>query len=271
MGSRRVAVTVLGLALAWSARAGAQADEPPRLDEYTAFTVKDDQIKLGLLAFEYGLTDWFSIGTDTPAWAARAFVSIFAPNLHLKLTFLAHERWRLTGQVGGYIADVTGTNNAQGTVYAVPLSLLLSTKLADKWWTHFEGNYNFTHVDGTGSANRFNIDGAVSTESAQVGAMLEFRPIPKLAITLRGRYQAWMSPLSIRGESQLDPYTRADLRAEMTPRYEHPYTVVASVSYFWKHVHARVGGGYGTYFLQGANLYLPYRGFIPDGTISLVF
>ena len=241
------------------------------MDEYTAFTVADGQLKLGILAFEYGITDRLSVGTDPPAWAAGAVVATWAPNLHLKYTLLARERWRLSGQVAGYLADLSATGSEGSTLAVIPLTALASVALADKWWIHLEGNYNFIDASGTIDFDRVDLAGAVSTESTQVGAMLEYRPTPKLALTLRGRSQLWMRPLSIRGDSQIDPYTRVDVQAEMVPSLEHPYTVVASVSCFWRHVHARVGGGYGTYFIPGANLYLPYTGLIPDASLALVF
>jgi hypothetical protein len=270
MGRTIVAVVSIGLALGWSRGASAQPDGP-RMDEYTAFTVEDGQLKLGILAFEYGITDRLSVGTDPPAWAAGAVVDAWAPNLHLKYTLLAREHVRLTGQVAGYLANLSAAGAEGSTLVVVPLTGLVSVKLADRWWVHLEGNYNFIDATGTIDFDRAEIGGVVSTESAQVGAMLEFRPTPKLALTLRGRYQAWMRPLSIRGDSQIDPYTRADVQAEMVPSLENPYSVVASVSYFWRHLHARVGGGYGTYFIPGANLYLPYTGFIPDASLALVF
>src|SRR5262245_35796231 len=61
------------------------AEKPiPRLDERTAYMVGRNTLKLGILAFEYGILDKLSIGSDPPAWAARAFMKVLVPNVHLK-------------------------------------------------------------------------------------------------------------------------------------------------------------------------------------------
>lgn len=281
------------LALAWPSRGkaeqiGAPTDtvtaeaarsEPyrdePRMDEYTAFTVGKRKLKLGILAFEYGITDRLSVGTDPPMWAARAAVDVLVPNAHVKYTVLSDPRLVLTGQIGVYYADVSKSDNAGGSLVVVPLTLWASLPVAPKrlpkLWAHLEAVYNWVEGWGTGSVDRIDLAGSVSTEAIQLGAMLEYRLQPRLAFTLRGRVQPWMEPFQITADRQFDPYTRIDVRAELEPRFEHPFAVVAGVSYFWKHVHASVGVGYGNYFLYGMNLYSSYQGVIPDASISLLF
>jgi hypothetical protein len=247
----------------------------PRMDQYTAFTVGKGRLKLGILAFEYGITDRLSVGTDPPMWAARAAVDVLVPNGHVKYTALQHPRLLLTGQLGVYYADVSKFDNAGGSLLVVPLTLWASLPVAPKrWpklWAHLEGVYNWVEGWGTGSVDRIDLAGSVTTEAIQLGAMLEYRLQPRLAFTLRGRVQPWMNPLEITADRQFDPYTRIDVRAELEPRHEHPFAVVAGATYFWKHVHASVGVGYGNYFLYGMNLYSSYQGVIPDASISLLF
>jgi hypothetical protein len=254
-----------------SSRADAVEPEGPRLDEYTAYTIEDGQFKLGALAFEYGLTDRLSIGTDPPMWAARAVVSVFIPNLHTKYTFLDRDRVRLTGQIGVYYADFTQVDESSGGVLMVPLTLWTSVPLAPKWTVHFEGAFNFTNAVGTGSVSRADLEGSVTTRSIQVGAMGEYRLKPKIALTARARFQPWMSPFRIDGNTTIDPYTRADIQAELTPKHEHPMALVASATFLWKHVHLTVGGGYGAIFLPGSNLVLRSEGFVPDASLSFLF
>ena len=270
MGSRRVAITVVGLALAWSARAGAQTDDPPRLDEYTAFTVKDDQIKLGVLAFEYGLTDWFSIGTDTPAWAARAFVSIFAPNLHLKLTFVTQERWRLTGQVGGYVADVTGTNDARARsawCRSTSCCRRSSPTMVDalrgqlqlqpcRWHRQREPvQHRRCRLHGIGAGRRH----ARVPSDTEAGDHLA-GPLPGLdEPALHQRREPARSLHPGRAPRRDD----AQVRAPVQRRGQRHLLLEAR---------PRAPGGRLRHLLpSGANLYLPYTGFIPDASLALVF
>jgi hypothetical protein len=52
---------------------------------------------------------------------------------------------------------------------------------------------------------------------------------------------------------------------------EHPYSAVAGVALLWQHVRLMVGGGYGYFFVPGMNMAIPSRGFVPDGSLSVVF
>ena len=60
----------------------------PKLDERTAFMVGRNTLKLGILAFEYGILRQLSVGSEPPAWAARAVVDVLVPNVHLKFQIL---------------------------------------------------------------------------------------------------------------------------------------------------------------------------------------
>ena len=54
----------------------------------TAYLIGARKFKIGVLALEYGITDRMSIGSDPPAWAARAFLPVLVPNLHFKFAVL---------------------------------------------------------------------------------------------------------------------------------------------------------------------------------------
>jgi hypothetical protein len=263
--------SVVSTVLAWSAPARAQFVEGPRMDEYTAFTVGRHRLKLGVLAFDFGITERLSVGTDPPAWAARSVVDVVIPNLHVKYTLIDDERFRLSAQAAFYYYDLTSADVASGSLVAVPLTLWGSLPLLDKLSLHLEGAWNIIRASGTGNADEADIKGAVATEALQTGAMLSYRVRPRLALNLRGRWQAWMRPLEIDGEKQFDPYTRADLHATVEPRRQHPLAMVVSGAYFWDHVHLSLGVGYGSYFIPGPNVYLDYQGIIPEASLSFLF
>jgi hypothetical protein len=271
MHRTKLALVLLGFSIVAPARAWAQGEEAPRLDEYTAYTIRARQLKLGVLAFEYGFTDRLSVGTDPPVWAASAVVSTLLPNLHVKYTFLADERLRLTAQAGIYYASLTQESGADGRVLALPLTLWGSLPLAERLSLHLEAVYNFIRGFGTGDASRTEVHGSVATEAVQLGAMLEYRWRPRWAFTLRGRVQPWMRPLVLDGSKRFDPYTNADLHVEIQPKRKHPLAVVVAGSYLWDHVHLTLGVGYGSYFVPGINIYLPYQGVIPEGSVAFLF
>ena len=51
----------------------------------------ETKLKLGILAFEYGILRQLSVGSDPPAWAARAVMKVWVPNAHLKVQILDRE------------------------------------------------------------------------------------------------------------------------------------------------------------------------------------
>jgi hypothetical protein len=249
----------------------AGARTAPPLDDHTAFSVAGGQLKLGVLAVEYGITDWLSIGTDPPAWAARTVSPVFVPNLHLELAFVRTPRWRLSGTVAGYYAHLDRASGLDGHLVAAPLALFASAALPWRSWIHLEGSYNLVRAFGNGDSDRAEVAGTVATRAVQLGAMLEHRLRPRLALTLRGRLQLMTNPLVLEGDADFDPYTHAEFAAELAPAREHPWAVVAAATYQWRYVHLRLGVGYGSYFLPGANVTAPYFGIIPDGSLAFVF
>src|SRR5262245_8269425 len=89
---------------------GAPAEAAPQkpkqalrlLDERTAYTIGGGKVKLGLLAFEFGIVDRVSVGTDPPAWAARSVLSILVPNLHVKAVLFQRGPATVALKVGAY-------------------------------------------------------------------------------------------------------------------------------------------------------------------------
>src|SRR5262245_35327475 len=68
------------------------------LDEHTALTLGARRFKLGVLSFDYGITDRVTIGTDPPAWAARAVLPMLVPNFHVKVVAIQTDKLWLTGR-----------------------------------------------------------------------------------------------------------------------------------------------------------------------------
>jgi hypothetical protein len=265
----------LFLALAQAAASTTPAATTSRtlrpLEDYTAFSLEGGQLKLGVLAFEYGITDWLSIGTDPPAWAARLVGPILVPNAHAELALVRQERGRLSAMAAGYYLRLSRVSGADGGVVAVPLSLFASAGVTPRNWVHLEGVFNFVRGFGTGDTDRADVEGAITTRSWQLGVMFEHRLLRQLALTLRGRLQVATSPLVLRGDADPDPFTHAEVQVELRPAREHPWAVVAAGTYQWKHAHLRLGVGYGSYFVPGANVVPPYFGIIPDGSFALYF
>jgi hypothetical protein len=246
------------------------ADDLPRLDERTALMIGANRLKLGVLAFEYGILERVSVGTDPPAWMARAVLPVLIPNLHLKVSVYERGPVALTVQGGGYYARLNDNASATGALLVAPLSLFASFRVQPRVWLHAEGTYNFVHGFGAGDLNEAGIGGSVAAQAAQTGLMVEWRVKRIFSITALGRFQPYTGPLAFAGSGQLDPYTTVDINGSATARVEHPWMVIGGVAFLWRYVHLTLGAGYGYYFIPGLDLPYPHQGFVPDGSVAVI-
>lgn len=246
-------------------------DGRARADEFTGLTVGDNTLKLGILAFDYGITDRLSIGTDPPVWALRAVTKIWVPNLHLKWTLWHDPRNAVAALVGGYFSDIS-QDDAEGQVLIVPVSVFYSRGLTERFSAHGEANYNFVQAFGTGNVDNLEVGGAVVARTAQLGAMLAYRVTDRVVhVFVRGRVQVHATPITLESESQLDPFTRAEVGAELALENENPWMAVAGVNLIWERVVLRLGLGYGNFFVPGVNIVTPDRSIVPEGSFFVVF
>jgi len=261
-------VVIPALLIAGSLNAATVTDDLPRLDERTALMVGAQRLKLGVLAFDYGITEKISIGTDPPAWAARAFLPVLIPNLHLKLSIFERPPVVLAVQGAGYLAALQENGSAAGTLSIVPLSLFASFRLHPRLWLHGELTYNWVRAYGSGDLNDAGLGGQVAARAGQTGAIFEVRLTRIFSVTAMGRYQFYTGQLVFQGSGMVDPYTSVDVEGTAKPRAEHPWEAVAGVAFLWRHVHLILGAGYGYYFVPGIDIPYPSKGFVPDGSLS---
>ena len=249
------------------------AEDLTLLDERTAYTVGARKLKLGILAFQYGITDRVSVGTDPPVWALRAVASVLVPNLHVKFNFFNRGPVALTGQVAGYYAliDKVPNSSVSGDMVTIPLTLFASFRLAERAWLHSELAYVFARALGSGgNLDNADLEGAVSTRTGQAGLMAEYRVTRIFSLTARGRYQFYSGPLAFSGGGTIDPYTTVQVDGQLRPRVEHPWQAVGGVAFLWKHFHLGVGAGYGNYFVPGMDIAVPQVGFVPEASLAVV-
>ncbi|HEX3905079.1 MAG TPA: hypothetical protein VH853_19750 [Polyangia bacterium] len=267
---RWTALIVMFIAAGAVARASETADGLPQLDERTAYLVGARTLKLGLLAFDYGLSDRLDIGSDPPFWAARAAVDVLVPNLHIKQIIFERPPVTVSVRVAGYYADLKTSEAVSGSLIAAPLSLFASFRLQDRVWLHTEGAYVYARAFGAGDLNQANFGGAVASQTVQLGGMLEFRLTRTFSLTATGRYQVYTADLAFDGSGNVDPFTTVDVNGRAVASVSHPWEAIGGIALLWKHVHLILGAGYGYYFLPGIDLAYPKRTFVPDASLSVV-
>ncbi len=241
----------------------------PLIDERTAYMVGKHTLKLGILAFEYGILQQLSVGTDPPSWALRAFISVLLPNLHLKYQILDRDPVAIAVKAAGYYGTLNKAN-INGNLIDVPLSLFVSVKVRPRITLHAEGTYVYARVFGTGDITQASLNGATMARAGQLGLMLQYRLTRIFSLTATGRYQFYVSDVPLSGNSTIDPYTTATLNAQVVPGVQHPWEAIGGVAFLWHYFHLIVGAGYGYYFVPGLDIPNWKKTFVPDASLAVV-
>jgi hypothetical protein len=241
----------------------------PEIDERTAYMVGEHKLKLGILAFEYGIMQQLSIGTDPPSWALRAVTSVLVPNLHLKFQILDRDPVAVAVLAAGYYASIS-KSNFSGNLLDIPLSLFVSVKVHPRITLHAEGSFVYAHVFGTGDLTQASLHGAGAARAGQVGLMVQYRLTRIFSLTATGRYQFWVSDVPLSGSTTIDPYTTGSLSGQYVPAVQHPWEAIGGVAFLWHYVHLIVGAGYGYYFLPGLNIANTTKTVVPDASLAVV-
>ena len=244
-------------------------EEIPKLDERTAFMVGKGKLKLGILAFEYGILRNLSVGSDPPAWAARAVMKIWVPNAHIKYQILDRDPIWLAVQGSGYFAWLN-KDGVSGELFNIPLSLFATVKVHPRVHLHGEGTYLFARVSGTGDITRAEFNGVAPLRAGQLGLMAQFRITRIVSLTATGRYQVYAADVPFSGTGSIDAFTTATVNGQLVPGVKHPWEAIAGVAVLWKHFHMILGAGYGYYFVPGLDLPNTTKTFVPDASLAVV-
>lgn len=241
----------------------------PEIDERTAYMVGEHKLKLGILAFEYGIMQQLSVGTDPPSWLLRTVIDVLVPNLHLKYQILDRDPVAVAVLAAGYYATLN-SDNINGNLIDVPLSLFVSVKVHPRITLHAEGAYVYARVFGTGNITQASLDGATAASAGQVGLMVQYRLTRIFSFTATGRYQFWVSDLPLSGTTTIDPYTTGTLNGQYVPAVQHPWEAIGGIAVLWHYFHLIVGAGYGNYFIPGLQIANPKRTVVPDASLAVV-
>jgi hypothetical protein len=257
-----------------SVQAPPAAEAPPakplvQLDERTAYMVGRHKLKIGILAFEYGIVQQLSIGSEPPAWALRAVTDVLIPNLHLKYQILDRDPVAVAVQAAGYYANISRAGFS-GNLIDIPLSVYVSVKVHPRITLHAEGAYVFGRAFGTGDLTKAQLDGATVIRAGQLGLMAQYQVNHFFSLTATGRYQFYVADLPLSGSAMTDPYTTASLSGQYVPPVKHPWEAIGGVAFLWQHFRLIVGAGYGYYFVPGLDIANTRKTFVPDASISVV-
>jgi hypothetical protein len=265
-----VVATTLGcVCVPGSASAYFEGDE--HLIDYTAYTLRQNEFRLGLQELEFGPAAWMTVGTDMLPYVAQLYLPAAVPNAHVKLS-LETPHFAVAVRSAFYYAilsqSIGGADGA--SAFIVPVSVLGSVPLDDRWSLHGEASYVFLNAASDANVQSLEMQGTAVVSSVQLGAMVELRTTRWLALTLRGRWQPWVSPMQINATTRPDSQTTATVQGEVAPTRD-AWMAIFSTEFSWKNFNMRLGAGYGFWFVPSLNLALAYEGVVGDADLAFRF
>ena len=237
-------------------------EEALRLNEGTAYMVGRHRLKLGILAFEFGIFEKLSVGTDPPAWAVRAVSRVWVPNLHVKYQFWNRGRLAVAGLVGGYVADVSKAD-ASGFVFEVPMSALVSVICTRHLILHPSATYVYARAVGSGDVASATVHGAAAVRAVQTALLAQIPITDVISLLALGQVQLYTGDVGFSADKQVDPYTSVTVNATMVPAHQHPWQAVAGAAFLWRYFRLTAGAGYGYYFIPGMQIAVPKQTVVP--------
>jgi hypothetical protein len=245
--------------LARPGRALAFHDDEQRVIIDTAYTLREDEWRLGLWRVDYGFWDDFYVGTHTVPWI------VAMANLHAKYRFLSDDRIDLAAGVGLYWLDLKRTRYLADALKKTDSDarfVILPAEIAGTY--RFDEGLSltvapvFTAVALTGTYNADEFEGAGAVTNLQLTATLEQRVSRVVALLAHARFLAYQY-VKAAGELQLDDYTTAELHAGADIDVQNAWSITLCSVFSWQTFNLRVGIGYGHYNIPAVNFVIPIR------------
>lgn len=255
---------------AWPAPARADHTERDRQTDWSAFTLQQKQLRLGVFKVEYGLFDRWMIGTYVAPWILMPFLRGPILNLYTKVRVLDVGGFHLAGRFAFFYANVHGQGSSsvddgsiRGTV--LPVTLLGSYVLDRRWTLSGEFTWVQAIVHGDAeSASEASVGGAVGQSNVQVALTAEYRISSHVALNLVTRFAPFVEPLQITSEAEVGDDTNVVLQAEVDGGAQNGFLIQPGVTFSWGMWNLRAGLGYGNIFIPGPMLVSGMRTLVPD-------
>ncbi len=241
-------------------RAHAYHTDKDRIIDFTAYTLNQNQFRLGLFSFEYGIIDQIMVGTYTIPWVAYAFTGKTMVNGFVKVQPLNIGKFAMSLRGTVFyinaqdltILDVFEHGNVKATF--LPMTAAASYAFNNTWGLTLEGT--FVKVFGNANANIQTSDfkGSGAQDNLQLATQLEWRVSRVVALTLRGRWVPWASATALESTVTLDSGGKLELSAAATIPITNAWAVIPGIALSWGVFNLEVGLGYGNIFLPGVGL-----------------
>lgn len=260
-----------------------RADQTPgheRID-YTAYTLRSNEVMLGLGSAAYGVFDQLTIGTYVLPWFAFPWLHAPIATGYVKVRdwFDGPVSVSLRGTVAYLNASALSSElSNQATMSAgvliFPVELSLSWRIAPVISQSVQ--LTWVHAAASGeTSNDTNVDvglgGASTATSASLSSLTELRLTRVLSLTLRGTLLLGMSHIIVNADYERNG-TRVMARLGASPRYPSVVgNIIPGVAFSWSHVNLQLGVGFGSNWLPIVGIPTQMVTLVPDADFYVRF
>lgn len=243
--------------------------------DYTAYTLQQNELSLGVLTAEYGVIAPITVGTYLPPWFAFPWLDAPVANGFVKVRdwFLEPLTVAVRTTVVYFKADALSSKVTDVGFFAVPVDVFASLRVSSLVTQSVQLTYVHIGLAGQVPSNSV-LDtglGAASLSSASISSLTELRLSRLVALTLRGNLLLAQSDWIVNARAERDAtVVRARLGAMRNNRGFRG-NVIPGIALSWSHVNLYLGLGYGHIFVPVVELPTNKLGLVPDANFNVRF
>ncbi len=242
-----------------------------RQTDFTAFTLRQNQFRVGIFETEYGILDSLMVGTYNAPWVLWVVFQDPALSAYAKWKFLHLGRFAMSARGTLFyfdlsdvdLGDVADEGSFRATI--IPLTLAASYIIDERWTVSSEAIWVQTFLGGDVTSDDVQALGSGAQDNFQLTLNGEFRISRVTALNLLVRWAPYVSNANINSTAQVDAATSGDLEASVRfDELENSWLIQPGVTFSWQWLNVQAAVGYGDLFIPGLRVVAPDKTIVPD-------
>ncbi|HTU63673.1 MAG TPA: hypothetical protein VMF89_34655 [Polyangiales bacterium] len=250
--------------------------------DFTAYTLRQNELSIGIGAAAWGVIDEITVGTCVPLWFAFPFVDAPIASGYLKVRDWFHGP--LAASLRAAVAYLppgvfsSALSTAQTTTrvgfVVVPIELSLSLRANDSFSQSLQVSWVYVGANGSRARDAridLRIGGVSAVTSLSLHLLSELRLSPLVALTMRESILLGSGDLLVSGQLERGG-TRVDADLGATQLYNGVVAnVIPGIAFSWSNINLHVGVGVGTNWLPFLGLPIRSITVVPDADFYVRF
>lgn len=249
--------------------------------DFTAYTLQQNELSLGIGAAAFGVLDEITVGTYIPLWFAFPLVNAPIASAYLKVRDWFHGPLAasLRAAVAYLPASVFSSvlSNDRSTrvgFVVVPLELSLSMRVNERFSQSLQLSWVYVGANGSRARDEprdLRIAGASAVTSLSLHLLSELRLSRVVALTMRESILLGSGDLLVNGQLERDG-TRVDAQLGATQLYTGLVAnIIPGIALSWGNINVHLGIGVGTNWLPFLGLPIRTVTIVPDADFYVRF